>query len=214
MQEEAVCSICSKSTKKKHTYISRVRKSSKFLNISILSTIPIVFTFFHKSLFNKYIKHVFIYSFDALSDNLLVSQKEEKEKLFTLKHMPSFRIKGCIYSLRFFQFSLGVNTRRAVIQFPSVTSGQQTRNAMVTLGEEEEVSSLPTTAATGLGPAGWTLPTTGRTGPGLLATKGPAGPEPGLKLGGAGALLFWTLTTSVSAPSPAGSLGGLDVFGS
>lgn len=106
-----------------------------------------------------------------------------------------------------------MNIRRAVTQFPSVTSGQQTTHVTVTLGEEEEeASSLPITAATGPDPAGWTLPTTAGTGPGLLAAKGPAGPE--LALGGAGALLFWTLTTSVSTPPPARSLGGLEVFGS
>lgn len=98
------------------------------------------------------------------------------------------------------------------MQFPSVTSGQQTTNVTVTLGEEEEASSLPITAATGPESAGWTLPTIAGIGPGLLAAKGPAGPE--LALGGAGALLFWTPTTSVSTPPPAKSLGGLEVFGS
>lgn len=83
---------------------------------------------------------------------------------------------------------------------------------MVTLGEEEEASSLPITAATGPDPAGWTWPTTAGSGLGLLAAKGPAGPE--LEVGGAGALLFWTLTTSVSTPPPARRLGELEVFGS
>lgn len=107
---------------------------------------------------------------------------------------------------------MDVNVSRAVMQNPSVTSGKQTTIVMVTLGEEEEASSLPITAATGPDPAGWTLPTTVGTGPGLLSAKGPAGPE--LELGGAGALLFWTLTTSASTPPPAKSLGGLGVFGS
>lgn len=83
---------------------------------------------------------------------------------------------------------------------------------MVTLGEEEEASSLPITAATGPGPAGWDTPTEG-PGPGLLAADG-LGPEPGLALGGAGALLFWAPATSASAAPPAGGLGGLEVFGS
>lgn len=106
------------------------------------------------------------------------------------------------------------------MQFPSVTSAQRTvtgpttTNVMVTLGEEEEASSLPITAATGPGPAGWGPPPTEETGPGMRATEGPAGPEPGLELGGAGALLFWTPTTSASAPPPAEGLGGLEVFGS
>lgn len=104
------------------------------------------------------------------------------------------------------------------MQFPSVTSAQRTvtspttTNVMVTLGEEEEASSLPITAATGPGPAGWGPPPTEETGPGMRAAEGPAGP--GLELGGAGALLFWTPTTSASAPPPAEGLGGLEVFGS
>lgn len=80
---------------------------------------------------------------------------------------------------------------------------------LVTLGEEE-ASSLPITAATVLGPAGWVRSTSG-TELGLQA--GELEPSLGLELGGRGALLFWLLPTSREGP-PAGGLVGLDVFGS
>lgn len=80
---------------------------------------------------------------------------------------------------------------------------------MVTLGEEE-ASSLPITAATGLGPTGWDRSMSG-TELGLQADG--LGPRPGLELGGGGALLFWLLPTSREGP-PTGGLVGLDVFGS
>lgn len=84
-----------------------------------------------------------------------------------------------------------------------------TINFTVTFGEEE-ASSLPITAATGLGPTGWARSTSG-TELGLLAEG--LGPGPGLELGGGGALLFWMPPTSAPCP-PTGGLGGLNVFGS
>lgn len=84
-----------------------------------------------------------------------------------------------------------------------------TMNFMVTFGEEE-ASSLPITAATGLGPTGWARSTSG-TELGLLAEG--LGPGLGLELGGGGALLFWMLSTSAPGP-PTGGLGGFSVFGS
>lgn len=79
----------------------------------------------------------------------------------------------------------------------------------VTFGEEE-ANSLPITAATGLGPAGWVLSLSGPE-PGLGA--GVLGPRPGLELGGRGALLFWLVPTS-SEGLTAGGRAGLDVLGS
>lgn len=75
---------------------------------------------------------------------------------------------------------------------------------------EDEASSLPITAATGLGPAGWDL---SLSGPELGLGAGGLGPRPGLELGGGGALLFWLLPTSREG-TPAGFRVGLDVLGS
>lgn len=73
---------------------------------------------------------------------------------------------------------------------------------------EEEASSLPITAATGLGPTGWAR---SLSGPELGLGAGGLGPRPGLELGGGGALLFWP--ASREGP-PAGGRTGLDVLGS
>lgn len=75
---------------------------------------------------------------------------------------------------------------------------------------EEEANSLPITAATGLGPTGWVLST---SGPGLGLGSGVLRLRPGLELGGKGALLFWLAPTSREG-LPAVSRAGLDVLGS
>lgn len=75
---------------------------------------------------------------------------------------------------------------------------------------EEEASSLPIIAATGLGPTGWAL---SQSGPDVGLWGGKLGPSPGLVPGGGGALLFWLLATSGEGP-PASCCTGLDVLGS
>lgn len=85
----------------------------------------------------------------------------------------------------------------------------KSRRSLFTLGEEE-ASSLPNTAATGLGPTGWVF---SLSAPGLGLGAGGLRPRPGLGPGGWGARLFWLLPTSGEGP-PAGVLAGLEVFGS
>lgn len=82
-------------------------------------------------------------------------------------------------------------------------------SSLLTLGEEE-ASSLPITAATGLGLVGWVL---SLSGPQLGLTGVELELGPVVVLGGAGAILLWLLSTLWEGPAAAGPAGS-DVFGS
>lgn len=81
--------------------------------------------------------------------------------------------------------------------------------SLITFGEEE-ASSLPITAVTGLGLTAWACSLSGAE---LGLEADGLGPRLGLELGGRGALLFWLLLTSTEGV-PTKGLGGLEVFGS
>lgn len=85
----------------------------------------------------------------------------------------------------------------------------ESKRSELTFGEEE-ASSLPITAARGLGPKGWAL---FPSGPELGLEVGGLGPGTVLVLGGGGALLFWIPPRSGEG-LPEGGRAGLDALGS